>query len=142
MDAEQAKEASEKRTRTVPLFGNSFAAGTPEPDFGGGVDYHVLPEGSRADFAIRINGDSMEPWLKDGSIALGVKERPGNGEVGAFLLDGEFLCKQVCQDIIGNIYLFSLNRERADADITIWHDSGRNLVSFGKILMRERVPLP
>ena len=66
---------------------------------------------------------------------------PKNGEVAALLLDGEFLCKQVCQDMVGNLYLFALNRARKDADTTVYHDAERSLTCFGTILM-ERVPLP
>ena len=128
--------------KIIPLFGNSFAAGAPEPDFGNQWQDYEVPADSKADFAIHINGDSMEPYLPDGSIALGKRGQPADGEVGAFLLDGEYICKQFCQDFVGNIYLFSLNRKRKDADVTIWHDSGRNLSCFGRILMDKKVPLP
>lgn len=131
----------EPETKVIPLFGNSFAAGVAEPDMGNAWEPYNVEASSRADFAIKINGDSMEPYLHDGSIALGKRGNPENGEVGAFLLDGEFLCKQYCQDHLGNVHLLSLNRARADADLTIWHDSGRALLCFGKILM-DKVPLP
>ena len=84
----------------------------------------------------------MEPYLPDGSIAFGVKKPPEDGDVAALMLDGDFLCKQVCQDNAGNVYLFSLNRERKDADITIRHDSDRRLLGFGTIIMPRRLPLP
>ena len=132
--------AAEKKI--IPLFGNSFAAGVAEPDFGNNWEEYQVPAESRADFSIHINGDSMEPYLPDGSIALGRRGKLEDGDVGAFLLDGEFLCKQFCYDYLGNIYLFSLNRKRKDADVTIWHDSGRSLMCFGKILMDKPVPLP
>lgn len=143
MQANQTNIAPEKPvTKIIPLFGNSFAAGTPEPDFGGSWEQYEVPTDSLADFAIHINGNSMDPYLPDGSIALGKREKPHDGDVGAFLLDGEFLCKQVAQDSLGNSYLFSLNRARADADITVWHDGGQNLIYFGMIIMDKRVPLP
>ena len=128
--------------KVIPLFGNSFAAGAPEPDFGNQWEDYEVPADSKADFAIHINGDSMEPYLPDGSIALGRRGQPEDGGVGAFLLDGEYLCKQFCQDHVGNIYLFSLNRARKDADVTVWHDSGRTLLCFGRILLDKPVPLP
>ena len=128
-------------TKVIPLIGNSFAAGLGEPDFGNPWEDYTVPADSGADFAVRINGNSMEPYLHDGSVALGQKRAPKNGEVAALLLDGEFLCKQVCQDFVGNVYLFSLNRARKDADVTISHDAERSLTCFGTILM-ERVPLP
>lgn len=147
MDEETARmaEAESKKapdTKTIPLFGNSFAAGFGEPDFGNAWENYEVEASSTADFAIRINGDSMEPYLPDGSIALGRKQTPCDGDVAALLLDGEFLVKQVCQDCYDNLYLFSLNRSRSDADVTIMHDSGRTVTCFGTIIMKERVPLP
>ena len=128
-------------TKVIPLFGNSFAAGLGDPDFGNAWEDYQVAADSRADFAIRINGDSMEPYLPDGSVALGVKRAPRDGEVAALLLDGEFLCKQVCQDFVGNLYLFALNRKRRDADQTVPRDAERSVTCFGTILM-EPVPLP
>jgi len=140
----RAKEAPKRPvviTRIIPLLGQSFAAGSPEtPGDLFMEDYSTTD--TRAEFAIHVNGDSMEPYLPDGSVALGVKRRPVDGEVGAFYLDGGFLVKQVCQDSQGNIYLFSLNRDRSDADETIWHDTDRDLRTIGTILMEERIPLP
>lgn len=129
-------------TKTIPLFGASFAAGKGEPDFGNMWEDYEVPVDTKADFAVKINGDSMEPYLHDGSIALGLRQTPKDGDVAALLLDGEFLVKQVCQDMYDNVYLFSLNRKRSDADVTIWHDSGRSLSCFGTIIMEEDVPLP
>lgn len=142
MHAQPPAPAEKPPAKIIPLFGNSFAAGVPEPDFGNQWEDYEVPYDTKADFAIRINGDSMEPYLHDGSVALGRRGQPSIGEVGAFLLDGEFLCKQYCQDHLGNIYLFSLNRQRRDTDVTIWHDVERSLFCFGRILLDKPVPLP
>ncbi len=139
--AASAGAESVPASKIIPLIGNSFAAGRGDPDFGNPWEDYPVPGDSRADFAIRINGDSMEPYLHDGTVALGQKRAPRDGEVAALLLDGEFLCKQVCQDMAGNLYLFALNRKRKDADVTIWHDSGRSVSCFGTIMM-QTVPLP
>lgn len=135
------EEPSAAPSRIIPLLGASFAAGTPETPGDLFIQDYATTD-PHAEFAIRVNGNSMEPYLADGSIALGVKRAPRDGEVGAFWLDGGFLVKQVCQDHIGNTYLFSLNRDRADADETIWHDSDRDLRLIGTILMSQRLPLP
>lgn len=150
IDAEQQRISADQEskmpeppaTKIIPMFGNSFAAGRGDPDFGNAWENYEVEASSTADFAIRINGDSMEPYLPDGSIALGRKQTPCDGDVAALLLDGEFLVKQVCQDCYDNLYLFSLNRSRSDADVTIMHDSGRTVTCFGTIIMKERVPLP
>lgn len=141
-DIERIQAAKAPEEKIIPLFGPSFAAGPGEPDFGNAWEEYRVDAGSPADFAIRITGDSMEPYLHDGQIALGVRRPPQDGEVGAFNLDGEFLCKQAYQDIYGTTYLFSLNRDRADMDVTIHRDSGRSLTYFGTIIMDQKPPLP
>ena len=126
--------------KVIPLLGARFAAGTPET--AGDLEWeNYETTNTRADFAIHVNGNSMEPVLADGSIALGVRRFPKDGEVGAFRLDGEFLVKQFVQDSQKNVYLFSSNRERNDADLIIWHDSDRDLRCYGTILCAP-VPLP
>lgn len=142
MEASAAERAPHVPGKVIPLFGCRFAAGPAEPDFDNAWEPYEVPAGSQAEFAIHIHGDSMEPYLPDGSVALGKYGWPRDGEVGAFLLDGEYLCKQVCRDSEGNVYLFSLNRARAGVDVTVWASAGRNLKCFGTILMKQRVPLP
>lgn len=128
--------------KILPLLGNSFAAGPGEPDFGNFWEDYEVPYDSPAEFAIRISGDSMEPYLPDGSIQLCRKSLPRDGEVGAFLIDGEFLCKQMCIDATGALHLFSLNRARKDLDRDIPRDEiERQVLCFGTVIM-ERVPLP
>ena len=124
--------------KVIPIFNTAAGSGDPESDIGWET-YET--ENLKADFAIHVVGNSMEPLLPDGSVALGVRRMPRDGEVAAFRLDGEFLVKQVCQDSEGNVYLFSVNRNRSDADQTIWRSSGRDLWCFGTILC-DRVPLP
>lgn len=130
------------RTKIIPLLGNSFAAGRGDPDFGNPWEDYEVPIDTVADFAVRINGDSMEPYLPNGSIQLCRKGDPLDGDVAALLVDGEFVCKQVCKDMYGNLYLFSLNRARADADQTIQYNSGRAVSCFGTVIMPQRIPLP
>ena len=98
---------------------------------------------SEADFAVRITGDSMEPYIHDDSIVL-VKRGATiyDGDIGLFFVDGDMKCKQYCQDYLGNVYLFSLNRARKDADVTISASSGITICCFGKVLLKGKIPLP
>jgi len=132
----------EHRTRVIPLFENRFAAGPGEPDLGTGLGEYEIPENQRGDFAIRVSGDSMEPWLPDGSIQIGVREMPRDGDVAAVMVDGEFFVKQIIMDSFGNLYLKSLNRKRKDMDKTVWASGENRVLCFGTILTRERFPLP
>lgn len=140
MDMSEALQKA--RTKVIPLFGDSFAAGVGDPSFGNQwLDYEV-PADSKGEFAIKINGDSMEPHLHDGSIALCKKAMPRDGDVGVFLLDGTFLVKQFCADNYGDVYLFALNRDRSDADQTIWASAERSFSCLGTVIMGRRIRLP
>lgn len=74
----------------------------------------------RADFCIRIKGDSMEPKIRDGDIVFVKavpKVEPGN--VGIFVYEGEAYCKRLCIDAKQNaVILESLNKAFAQKKIT------------------------
>ena len=68
---------------------------------------------------MRIQGDSMEPYIHDGSVVYVNHDPLRAGDVGIFCVDGDMLCKQYYRDPLGVVYLFSLNRRRADADVIL-----------------------
>lgn len=139
---EAAREAAKPKTRIIPLLGNRFAAGIGEPDFGNALEDYEIPFDTKADFAVRVHGDSMEPYFPDGSIQLGVKGAPADGDVAALIVDGAFYIKQICVDSAGDLHLFSLNRARRNMDLTVRASAGSNVSCFGVIPMARRVPLP
>ena len=133
----------EAEPRQIPLYRSPAAAGYAAPVCGEDFDMISVegdvPKG--ADFAVRIQGDSMTPYIDDGSVAYVNRDPLRNGDVGIFCVDGGILCKQYYRDPFGIVYLFSLNRARADADVVFPECSGRTLVCFGRVLMRAP-PLP
>lgn len=130
----------EKPKKIIPLFSSSFAAGPFEPGTQGEPfeDYEVDAD-SKAEFAIRVSGDSMEPELKDGEIALCTKRRPQIGEIVVCLVNGSFYVKQFITDGV-NIYLRSINRNRKDADLDIWATGNYTVKCFGTVI-HKRIPL-
>ena len=135
-------EAQKPAGRVIPLFLSPAAAGYASPALGEDYEDYTVSSDCTADFAVRIEGDSMEPLIHDGSVAL-VQRRPiENGDVGMFFIDGDMKCKQYCRDNFGNVYLLSLNRARSDADVNIPASSGITLCCFGKVLLERRPPLP
>lgn len=130
--------------RRIPLYRFPAAAGFASPVFGEDFDYLTCDESvpCGAEFAVRIQGDSMEPHIADGSIVYVNREALQNGDVGIFCVDGDMLCKQYYRDPLGMTYLFSLNRARADADVVFGTGSGRTLVCFGRVMLDRRVALP
>jgi len=133
-------EARRAATKVIPLFGVRFAAGPGEPDNGAPWEDYAVPADSRGEFAVRISGDSMEPELHDGQIALCAKRRPETGEVAVMLVNGAFYVKQFISDG-RNIYLRSLNRARSDADLDIWESGTDSVQCFGTVLLGKRLPL-
>ena len=127
--------------KPVPLFGTSAAAGPGEPDTGLPWENYEVPEDSRAEFAVRITGDSMTPVLADGEIALCVKRRPQVGDLAVIMVNGALLVKQYIRDNYGNVYLRSLNRARRDCDYDIMASSNDTAMCYGIVLLAKRVPL-
>ena len=78
---------------------------------------YPLPEGSEADFALRVEGDELEPCVRPGGIALikrGAEIR--DGDVGLFFAGGDMVLRQYC--------------------------GGVPVCSFGRVLLEDEVPLP
>ena len=84
------------KTKKVPLLG-TIAAGIPiyaEENFDG---YRESTEDVRADFCLKIKGDSMiGARINDGDIVF-IRKQPDveNGEIAAVLIDGEATLKRV-----------------------------------------------
>ncbi|MGN1002567.1 MAG: S24 family peptidase [Oscillospiraceae bacterium] len=146
MDAEwervHRETARTDEEKIIPLYFTPAAAGYASPALGEDYEDYAVPAASRADFAARIQGDSMEPVIHDGSVVLVERCPIDNGDVGLFFVDGDMKCKQYCRDNYGNVYLLSLNRERADADVTISASSGVTVCCFGRVILDRRPPLP
>ena len=140
-EMEQARPDREERL--IPLYCSPAAAGYAAPVMG--EDYDLIPAGedvpAGAEFAVRIQGDSMAPLIADGSVVYVNRDPMKAGDVGIFCVDGAMVCKQYYKDPLGMVYLLSLNRQRADADVVLPESSGRSLVCFGRVMMRGQ-PVP
>lgn len=139
-----AEIAPKAAAKVIPLFTSAAAAGIASPVLGEDYDDYELKRSDpkNAMFAVRAQGDSMEPHFPDGSIVFCDKTPMKIGDIGVFILDGGSLLKQWCVDNYGNAYLFSLNRKRADADVTVWASSGQTLTCMGRVITRQHFPLP
>lgn len=129
------------QTRIIPLFGTAAAAGPGEPDTGLPWEDYEVPADSKADFAVRVSGDSMEPVLHDGQVALCAKRRPQIGDVAVVMINGAMLVKQYISDYYGNVYLRSLNRARRDCDYDLMASGTDTAQSFGVVILPKRVPI-
>ena len=82
--------------------------------------FMATPISQRADFCVKIKGESMEPKICDGDIVF-VKAVPkvDIDNVGIFVYEGEAFCKRLRLDTKkGTLYLESLNKAYAARYIT------------------------
>lgn len=146
--ADEARFLSESAPRRQPvvinLFEDAAAAGLALGETGQAATPYVLTEDdpAGASYAVRVSGDSMDPWFPDGSVVFVNHDQMWDGDVGVFCVDGATVVKQWHRDALGVTYLFSLNRRRADADVIVPPGAQRSLVWQGRVMTHRRFPLP
>jgi len=94
------------------------------------IRIHKTPVSERADFVLRVAGDSMEPRFQDSDIVL-IKSQPiiNQGEIGIFILNNEAYIKE-----LGYNELISKNPEY-DPILISEEDS---LICKGKVLGKTK----
>ena len=80
---------------SVPIIGE-IACGTPITAEQNIEGYADLPDGCRADFALRCKGDSMEPTFENGDLVL-IRQTPDfqNGQIAAVGILGDATLKHI-----------------------------------------------
>lgn len=134
---------AEPEPKVINLFVEPSAAGIATPTMGRDYEFYELRPGDPpgAAYAVRLQGDSMEPDFPDGSIVFVNHDALRDGDVGIFSVDGGTVCKQYHQDG-GVVYLLSLNRRRADADLVLFPGGNRSFVCQGRVITHRRYPVP
>jgi phage repressor protein C with HTH and peptisase S24 domain/DNA-binding XRE family transcriptional regulator len=88
-------------------------------------------ESRLADFAIGINGDSMEPTFYDGDIVLVKKQEDiAVGEIGIFIINNDSFIKKAGKD-----RLISINKEYKDIIVNEYD----KVVCVGKVLGKAAI---
>jgi len=95
--------------KRIPVLG---AVGAGDPRAADDEYGEFLNTDTDADFALRVDGDSMEPTIAKGDIAL-VKRQSDcdDGQIAVVLLDNEAVCKRVTH-IPNGLILISDNAEK------------------------------
>lgn len=133
----------EMEPRVINLFVEPSAAGIAVPTMGRDYElYELKPEDPQgAAYAVRVRGDSMAPDFPDGAVVFVNHDAMRDGDIGIFSVDGGTVCKQYHQEG-GIVYLFSLNRERQDADVVLFPGGNRSFVCQGRVMTGKRYPVP
>ncbi|MBQ8515607.1 MAG: hypothetical protein IJ496_09440 [Ruminococcus sp.] len=127
----ETEQKSEAKSKTITILSSEYRVSAGRGimlDEEGLTEITVpdTPEARRADFALTICGDSMEPIYHDGDVVL-VRKMPSLevGEIGIFYVDGSGYIKKY-----GGDRLISLNS--AYDDILL----DENTRCFGKVIGR------
>ena len=120
-----------RSAKTIPILGY-VAAGAPISSYENEINT-IVPENSKAAYALIAKGNSMEPVIMNGeNIEVISQCELENGEIGIIKLNGEITCK--CFYIEGNQYeLRSLNPDIAP--IIVSKESQPELQIVGKVAL-------
>ena len=126
-DAEHSKEFIVlEPPKIIPCYPKLASAGTGEYLFNDIPVDMIETENNEADFALGVNGNSMEPKFNDGDYVLVKKQSTVNlNDIAIYIIDGECLIKQYK----GN-HLHSLNPEFND----VMFNMNQNIKCVGKVL--------
>ena len=122
-------------TKKVPLLG-TIAAGVPIPAEEEAEEYIECDLKIKADFCLRIKGDSMHPRINDGDLVF-IHQQPQveNGQIAAVLIDGETTLKRVYQTD-STVQLISENPEYTP--IVYTENNCENIKIIGKAIAFQR----
>lgn len=122
--------------RYIPLYVNPSAAGLSASLDGDDFEMVLVNDSvpKNADFAVKIQGNSMYPIISDGDIVYVRRcEQIPIGAIGIFCVEGSMYCKQYYLDKNG-LLLKSLNPEMQSANIFISGESDIEVRCYGEVL--------
>lgn len=136
---------SETQERYIRRYITPAAAGYSAPI--DGEDYEVIlcdeDVPAEADYAVRIQGNSMLPYIADGdTVYVKRVEELERGDVGIFAVDGAMYCKILYRDELGDIALVSANPEFKDSNVILSSEGSSTLRIYGKVLLDKKVRIP
>ena len=128
--------------RTIPLYRSPAAAGAAAPV--PGLDYELLTVTGdvppAAELAVRMEGNSMAPYIPSGSVIYIHHAPLANGDVGLFCIGGAMLVRQYARGEGGAVRLLPLNRTAGEV-LTVPTGGVSGPTCFGRALLRT-LPLP
>lgn len=139
------EEVRSRAIRYMPHYTSPSAAGFSVPL--DGEDFKMIPVDDSvpeaADYAVDIQGNSMEPYIHDGDMVYVKKDAELSiGDVGIFCVNGSMYCKQYYLDEEQNLVLVSANPDLRHSNILVHADSGYTVTVCGKVLLDRKVELP
>lgn len=142
---EHVRRYHRNRGRYIPFYLTPPAAGVSASMDSEDCEMLLVDESvpDEADYAVRISGDSMKPYIQDGETVF-VKETQElyDGDIAIFCVDGAMYCKQYYVDKENNLHLLSANPRRVNTNICIDVESTSSVKCCGKVLLDAEISLP
>lgn len=135
---QQQKPHIHSSARYIPKYITPSAAGLSAPLDGDDFTMVLVDDSvpDIADFAVTIQGTSMEPYIKDGDVVYVQRTTSlSNGEVGIFCVNGAMYCKQYYVDDNGDLELVSANENQKHTNLHISKENNDSVVCYGRVLL-------
>ncbi len=128
--------SDKNRLKAIPIRGY-VAAGVPIEAIENNLGTVPAPNDLDADYALIVNGNSMDPIIKDNEpVYVKAVDKLDNDDIGVFYYNGSVTCKKFFKDDL-TIKLISLNPDYEDF-IFYLDDSKNEYINFtieGKVLL-------
>lgn len=131
--------------RYIPKYFTPSAAGVSVPLDGDDFEMILVDDNvpADADYAVKIQGDSMNPYIRDGDIVYVKKEQTLNvGDIGIFSVDGAMYCKQYYINKNGDLELISANPDLKHTNVIVRQDCNSSVKVHGVVLLPYKAKLP
>jgi SOS-response transcriptional repressor LexA len=132
--AESPNQKTEYREMKVYNEPSAAGSGSELSDDDYNYEYLTYPAKEvpeKADFGVRISGDSMMPLIGDKSVVwVKAQETLENGQIGIFILNGDAYCKKIVYEA-KQVILRSLNKVYKDIFLKEYDE----LKTVGKVLI-------
>lgn len=143
--ADDFRDAASRPARYIPKYTTPSAAGYSVPLDGDDFEMILVNDDvpCDADFAVKIHGNSMTPYINDGDTVYVKKTcNLDVGDVGIFSVDGAMYCKLYYIDEYRNLTLVSANPELKRSNVYVSAESCSEVMCCGKVLLDKPVPFP
>lgn len=128
--------------RSIRLYFSPASVALPSPIANRDYELLNIPAANPADFAVRVNDASLEPFLTKGEHVLVCRSCVRSGQSGLFFVGGEMRFGSYRRDRSGNTYILSVNRRLTDDDYFLPASSSSSICCLGRLLLPEDASEP
>lgn len=96
-----------------------------------------------ADFCLTVKDDAMSPYIKPGDcVYIDAHRAPREFEVGLFVINGEVILRQCCEDYTGTLHLLPANPARRNDALSFKKGTRDYPNCLGCVILNKKLPTP